>query len=98
MRRRPSPDELLGIGMSALIDTTGALAGRKHITGSFTAITPERIVGRRLTRGALAHGGAARGPEDSARASITSTRILIDATSGRGNVAPPLPQRRAARA
>ena len=79
------PDELLGIGMSALIDTTGALAGRKHITGSFTAITPERIVGVGSRDG---HWRTAILPEDprTGPGAIASTRILIDATSGRSNV------------
>ena len=80
-----APDELLGIGMTALIDTTGALAGRKHITGSFMAITPERIVGVGSRGG---HWRTAELPEDPhmGPGAVAPTRILIDATSGRGNV------------
>ncbi|HYN55706.1 MAG TPA: hypothetical protein VES03_00770 [Motilibacterales bacterium] len=80
------PDELLGIGMAALIDTTGALAGRKHITGSFTAITPECIVGVGSRGG---HWRTRVLPEDPRMgpAVVAPTRTLIDATSGRANVA-----------
>jgi hypothetical protein len=79
------PDELLGIGMAALIDTTGALAGRKHITGSFTAVTPERIVGVGSRGG---HWRTAVLPEDHHQGpgAVAPTRVLIDATSGRSNV------------
>jgi hypothetical protein len=79
------PDELLGIGMAALIDTTGALAGRKHITGSFTAVTPERIVGVGSRGG---HWRTAVLPEDHhvGPGAVAPTRVLIDATSGRSNV------------
>ena len=79
------PDELLGIGLDALIDTTGALAGRKHITGSFTAVTPERIVGVGSRGG---HWRTADLPEDHnvGPGVVAPTRALIDATSGRSNV------------
>ena len=79
------PDELLGIGLDALIDTTGALAGRKHITGSFTAVTPERIVGVGSRGG---HWRTAVLPEDHhvGPGVVAPTRALIDATSGRSNV------------
>jgi Mycothiol maleylpyruvate isomerase N-terminal domain len=81
-----APDGLLDIGMAALIDTTGALAGRKHITGSFMAITPERIVGVGARGG---HWRTAQLPEDPnmGPGAVAPTRILIDATSGRTNVA-----------
>ncbi len=81
-----APDELLGIGMSALIDTAGALAGRKHVTGSFTAVTPERIVGVGSRGG---HWRTAALPADPCvgPGALAPTRILLDATSGRVNVA-----------
>jgi hypothetical protein len=82
----PVPDELLGIGMTALIDTTGALAGRKHITGSFMAITPERIVGVGSRGGHWRTAELAEDP-NMGPCVVAPTRILIDATSGRGNVA-----------
>ncbi len=80
-----APDELLGVGLSALIDATGALAGRKHVTGSFTAITPERIVGAGARSG---HWRTAVLDEDphAGPGAVAPTRVLIDATSGRGNV------------
>jgi hypothetical protein len=80
-----APDELLGIGMLALMDATGALAGRTHVTGSFTAITPERIVGVGSRNG---HWRAAVLDEDPhiGPGVLAPTRVVIDATSGRGNV------------
>jgi hypothetical protein len=80
-----APEELLGIGLFALIDTTGALAGRKHVTGSFTAVTPERVVGAGSRAGhwrtALLPGDPDMGP-----GVLAPTRMVIDATSGRANV------------
>ena len=80
-----APEELLGIGLFALIDTTGALAGRKHVTGSFTAVTPERVVGAGARGG---HWRTAQLPEDPNMGPgvVAPTRMVIDATSGRGNV------------
>ncbi len=80
-----APDELLGIGLFALIDATGALAGRKHITGSFTAVTPERIVGAGARAG---HWRTAELDEDPNMGPgvLAPTRMVIDATSGRANV------------
>jgi hypothetical protein len=80
-----APEELLGIGLFALIDTTGALAGRKHVTGSFTAVTPERIVGAGSRAG---HWRTALLPEDPDMGPgvLAPTRMVIDATSGRANV------------
>jgi hypothetical protein len=80
------PDELMHIGLMALVDTTGALAARKHVTGSFTAVTPDLIVG------AAARGGHWRtavldtdphvGP-----GVVAPARTVLDVTSGRANVA-----------
>jgi hypothetical protein len=80
-----APDELLGIGLYALIDTTGALAGRKHVTGSFTAVTPEGIVGVGSRGG---HWRTAELDEDPNMGPgvLAPRRVVIDATSGRGNV------------
>ncbi len=39
------PLELEHIGVTAMVDATGALAARKRIPGSFTAVTPELVVG-----------------------------------------------------
>jgi hypothetical protein len=80
-----APEELLGIGLFALIDTTGALAGRKHVTGSFTAVTPERILGAGSRAG---HWRTALLPEDPHMGPgvLAPTRMVIDATSGRANV------------
>lgn len=78
-------DELLGIGMFALMDATGALAGRTHVTGSFTAVTPQAIVGVGSRGG---HWRTAELPEDPhiGPGVVASTRVVIDATSGRSNV------------
>lgn len=81
-----APEDLLGVGLNALIDATGALAGRKHVTGSFTAVTPERVVGSGARGGhwrtAILEQDPHAGP-----AVVAPTRVIIDATSGRGNVA-----------
>ena len=78
-------DELMRIGLAALIDTTGALAARKHVTGSFTAVTPGLIVG------SGAHGGHWRTAvleEDPQRGPgvVAPARTILDVTSGRANV------------
>ncbi len=80
-----APEELLEIGLDALVDATGALAGRKHVTGSFTAITPERIVGAGARGG---HWRTAQLDEDphAGPGVVAPTRVIMDATSGRGNV------------
>lgn len=80
-----APAELLEIGLSALIDTTGALAGRKHFTGSFTAVTPARVVGVGARGGHWRTADLEQDP-DMGPGAVAPTRVLIDATSGRGNV------------
>lgn len=79
------PDELMHIGLAALIDTTGALAARKHATGSFTAVTPELIVGSGARGGhwrtAVLEEDPLHGPGVEAQA-----RVVLDVTSGRANV------------
>ena len=80
-----APDGLLATGLAALMDTTGALAGRKHITGSFTAVTPDLILGVGSRGG---HWRTASLDEDPRMgpAVVAPARAIIDATSGRGNV------------
>ncbi|MGB7982364.1 MAG: maleylpyruvate isomerase N-terminal domain-containing protein [Candidatus Nanopelagicales bacterium] len=80
-----APEDLLGIGLNALIDATGALAGRKHVTGSFTAVTPERVVGSGA-RGGHWRTAILESDPHSGPAVVAPTRVIIDATSGRGNV------------
>ncbi len=80
-----APAALLDVGLAALIDTTGALAGRKHVTGSFLAVTPERIIGV----GSRAGHWCTReldGELETGPGVVAPTRAIIDATSGRGNV------------
>ncbi len=80
------PDELMHIGLMALVDTTGALAGRKHVTGSFTAITPELIVAAGARGG---HWRTAVLEEDPHMGPgvVAPARTVLDVTSGRANVA-----------
>lgn len=80
-----APAELLGVGLSALVDTTGALAGRNHVTGSFLAVTPGRVVGVGARAG---HWRTRVLDEDPAAGpgAVASARVIIDVTSGRGNV------------
>jgi len=80
-----APEELLEVGLSALMDTTGALAGRKHFTGSFLAVTPTRVAGVGARGGHWRTADLASDP-DMGPGAVAPTRVLIDATSGRGNV------------
>jgi hypothetical protein len=79
------PDELMRIGLAALIDTTGALAARKHVTGSFTAVTPELIIGSGAHAG---HWRTAVLDEDPQHGPgvVAEVRTILDVTSGRANV------------
>jgi hypothetical protein len=81
-----APDELMDLGLSALIDTTGALAARKHVTGSFTAVTPRVIVGSGARGG---HWRTALLDEDpqAGPGVVADARTVLDVTSGRANVA-----------
>ena len=80
-----APAELLAVGLSALVDTTGALAGRNHVTGSFLAVTPGRIVGVGSRGGHWRTRLLDEDPETGPGA-VASARVIIDVTSGRGNV------------
>lgn len=81
-----APQELMHTGLVALIDTTGALAGRAQITGSFAALTPDLMIGVGSRDGhwrtAVLTEDPHQGPSVEA-----SARIVLDATSGRTNVA-----------
>ena len=75
-------DELLDLGVVALLDTAGALAARAHVTGTFTARTPG------LTLGIGSHAGRWRTREVPAERWLgpgvdTSQRVLLNAASGR---------------
>lgn len=79
------PPELMHIGLAALIDTTGALAARKHTTGSFTAVTPDLIVASGARGG---HWRTAFLEEDLEHGpgAVAEARTILDVTSGRANV------------
>ncbi len=80
------PLELQHIGVTAMIDTTGALAARKRITGSLTAATPELVVGV----GALGnHWRTVILDEDphSGPGVVATARTVLQVTSARVNVA-----------
>jgi hypothetical protein len=79
------PDELVRIGLSALIDTTGALAGRKRVTGSFTAITPDVIIGSGSRDGFWRTASLDADPEHGPGV-VAEARTILDVTSGRANV------------
>jgi hypothetical protein len=79
------PDELMRIGLAALIDTTGALAGRKHVTGSFTAITPELIIGSGARGGFWRTTELDEDPQHGPGV-VAEMRTILDVTSGRANV------------
>jgi hypothetical protein len=78
-------DELLAVGLAALIDTTGALAGRKRVTGSFTAITPELIVGSGSRQGFWRTAHLDEDPQHGPGV-VAELRTILEVTSGRANV------------
>lgn len=80
-----APEELMTIGLAALIDTTGALAGRKHATGSFVAVTPEGVVGAGAHRGHWRTAVLEQDPHHGPTV-LAPARTIIDVTSGRANV------------
>ncbi len=79
------PDESMHIGLAALIDTTGALAGRKHVTGSFTAVTPDLIIGSGARAGHWRTVVLDEDPEHGPGV-VAPARTILDVTSGRANV------------
>jgi hypothetical protein len=81
-----APDELMHIGLAALIDTTGALAARKHVTGSFTAVTPEAVIGSGARGGHWRTAFLAEDPH-AGPGVVAPARTVLDVTSGRANVA-----------
>lgn len=81
----PVPEDLMGLGLAALVDTAGALAARRGLTGSFIAVTPERIVGAGSSGG---HWRTVDLAEDPAHgpAVMAPATVVLDVTSGRANV------------
>ncbi len=79
------PDELMVIGLRALVDTTGALAGRAHFTGSFTAVTPDLIVGVGARNGFWRTADLDVDPHAGPGVEAAA-RVVLDVTSGRANV------------
>ncbi len=77
--------ELLAVGLAALIDTTGALAGRKRVTGSFTAITPDLIVGSGSRGGFWRTAQLDEDPHHGPGV-VAELRTILEVTSGRANV------------
>ncbi len=82
----PPPEELLDIGLVALVDVTGALAGRKAVTATFTAVTPSVVVGVGSDGGhwrtAILAKDTGFGP-----AAMAPAEVILDVTSGRAPVA-----------
>jgi hypothetical protein len=80
------PEELLELGLVALMDTVGALAARADVSGTFTAHTPPRTIGvgslDRRWRVADLPPGTQLGPGVE-----IGVRELIDVTSGNGSPA-----------
>lgn len=80
------PLELLHLGMVAMVDTVGALAGRAHVTGSFTAVTPELVVGVGATAGRWRTSVLAEDPRQGPAVHATAP-VVLDVTRGRVNTA-----------
>lgn len=80
-QRKP---ELEQLGLTALVDSTGAVAGRLDATASITAITPELILGTGTHAGAWRTDRideASAGP-----AIVAPTGLLIDFAAGNVNL------------
>ncbi|MGB8021374.1 MAG: hypothetical protein WCF04_09120 [Candidatus Nanopelagicales bacterium] len=79
-----APDELLHTGLTAMVDSAGGLAARKHVAGAVIARTSSVIVG------AGARGGHWRTREFSTMptgpAIEAEARVILDVTSGHASV------------
>jgi hypothetical protein len=77
---QPELPELEALGLTALVDSAGAVAARVNATASITAITPDLAVGTG------AHGGAWRTampePEGPGPAVIASAGLIVDIAAG----------------
>ena len=82
-------DDLLEWGVVALVDTTGALAGRQGITGSITAMLPGSTWGFAAKDGSWRTAELHRGAEKPDGPAVQAdARVILDITSGRNlNVA-----------
>jgi hypothetical protein len=79
-----APDDLLELGVVALVDTTGALAARQGVTGSITALMPGSVWGFAAAEGSwrtVELGRPAGSPDGPAVEA--SARVIVDITSGR---------------
>ena len=95
----PASDELTRIGLTALVDSTGALAARAGVSASLTAVTPRRpgddLDAEPLVVGAGAHDGDWRtevleAAPPGAPAIHADARTILDITSGRASDVPRL--------
>jgi hypothetical protein len=77
--------DLMTIGLRALVDTTGGLAARQGVDGSFAAITPELIVAAGARNGSWRTTHLAEEP-DFGPGVVAPARTVLDVTSGRANV------------
>jgi hypothetical protein len=81
----PIDEEISRTAMLAVLDTTGALAARKRVDGTFTAVTPNGVVAT------AAHNGWWRTSQPSADPHfgptvIAPAHVVLDVTSGRAHV------------
>jgi hypothetical protein len=81
----PIDDSISHAAVLAVLDTTGALAARKRVDGTFTAVTPTGVVA------AAAHNGWWRTSEPVVDPHfgptvIAPANVVLDVTSGRAHV------------
>lgn len=69
----------------ALLDTTGALAARKRVDGTFTAITPNGIIGSGSRGGQWRTAELADDPQQGPTV-LARAEVILDVTSGRAHV------------
>ena len=79
------PEQLIQIGLMALVDTTGALAARQRVEGSFAAITSDLIVASGSRAGNWKTAVLTEEPEFGPGV-VAPARTILEITSGRTNL------------
>jgi hypothetical protein len=82
----PIDDEVSHTALLAVLDTTGALAARKRIDGTFTAVTPSGVVAASALGGWWRTGEPAADPQYGPTVTAPAN-VVLDVTSGRAHVA-----------
>lgn len=82
----PVDEQVSHAALLAVLDTTGALAARKRVDGTFTAVTPTGIVAASAVRGCWRTSELADDPHYGPTV-LAPANVVLDVTSGRAHVA-----------